>query len=101
MQGFSLSIRRMDAEALEFSADRFDYVFSWGVIHHSQRSAAIIAEIQRVLKARNAAVPAGRARECRIGVHVGEVRAEALAAARTSTRCAHEWRALRRPSVRA
>jgi class 3 adenylate cyclase len=34
------------------------------------------AEIQRVLKARNAAVPAGRAMEFRIGVHLGEVRVE-------------------------
>jgi adenylate cyclase len=34
------------------------------------------AEIQRVLKARNAAVPAGRAMEFRIGIHLGEVRVE-------------------------
>ncbi|MBW2416093.1 MAG: hypothetical protein JRG76_16465, partial [Deltaproteobacteria bacterium] len=34
------------------------------------------AEIQRVLKARNAAVPAGRAMEFRMGVHLGEVRVE-------------------------
>jgi adenylate cyclase len=34
------------------------------------------AEIQRVIKARNAAVPAGRAMEFRIGVHLGEVRVE-------------------------
>ncbi len=33
-------------------------------------------EIQRVIKARNAAVPAGRAMEFRIGVHLGEVRVE-------------------------
>jgi adenylate cyclase len=33
-------------------------------------------EIQRVLEARNAAVPAGRAMEFRIGVHLGEVRVE-------------------------
>jgi adenylate cyclase len=33
-------------------------------------------EIQRVLKARNAAVPSGRAMEFRIGVHLGEVRVE-------------------------
>ena len=34
------------------------------------------AEIQRVLKARNAAVPAGRAMEFRIGVHLGDIRVE-------------------------
>ncbi len=39
-------------------------------------AVAAAAEIQRVLKARNAAVPAGRAMEFRIGVHLGEVRVE-------------------------
>jgi class 3 adenylate cyclase len=34
------------------------------------------AEIQRVIRARNATLPAGRAMEFRIGVHLGEVRAE-------------------------
>ena len=34
------------------------------------------AEIQRVIKARNAAVPEGRAMEFRMGVHLGEVRVE-------------------------
>jgi adenylate cyclase len=34
------------------------------------------AEIQRVIKARNAAVPTGRAMQFRIGVHLGEVRVE-------------------------
>jgi adenylate cyclase len=34
------------------------------------------AEIQRVIRARNAAAPAGRAMEFRIGVHLGEVRVE-------------------------
>jgi adenylate cyclase len=34
------------------------------------------AEIQRVIRARNAALPAGRAMEFRIGVHLGEVRVE-------------------------
>jgi adenylate cyclase len=34
------------------------------------------AEIQRVIKARNAAVPEGRAMEFRIGIHLGEVRVE-------------------------
>jgi adenylate cyclase len=34
------------------------------------------AEIQRVIKARNAAVAAGRAMQFRIGIHLGEVRVE-------------------------
>ena len=34
------------------------------------------AEIQRVIKARNAAIPEGRKMEFRIGVHLGEVRVE-------------------------
>jgi TolB-like protein/class 3 adenylate cyclase/Flp pilus assembly protein TadD len=39
-------------------------------------AAEAAAEIQRVIKARNAAVPAGRAMEFRIGIHLGEVRVE-------------------------
>jgi adenylate cyclase len=34
------------------------------------------AEIQRVIQARNAGVPAGRAMEFRMGIHLGEVRVE-------------------------
>lgn len=43
-------IRRMDAERLEFPDETFDFVWSWGVIHHSANTEAIIGQIYRVLK---------------------------------------------------
>ena len=46
----------MDAEHLEFPDETFDFVWSWGVIHHSANTEAIIREIHRVLK------PGGEAR---------------------------------------
>lgn len=48
-------IERMDAERLDFEAESFDFVWSWGVVHHSADTSAIIAEIRRVLR------PGGRA----------------------------------------
>lgn len=53
--GLSGEIKRMDAEHLEFADDTFDFVWSWGVIHHSASSEAIIAEIHRVLRGRGEA----------------------------------------------
>lgn len=40
----------MDAEAMSFSDSSFDFVWSWGVIHHSANTPKIISEIYRVLK---------------------------------------------------
>lgn len=55
---FNLSgdVRQMDAEHLQYPDETFDFVWSWGVIHHSANTEAIIAEIHRVLK------PGGEAR---------------------------------------
>ena len=53
-QGLAVDVRRMDAEKLDFPDASFDYVFSWGVIHHSRATERIIGEIARVLR------PAGR-----------------------------------------
>ena len=39
-----------DAENLPFENESFDYVWSWGVIHHSFNIEKIILEIHRVLK---------------------------------------------------
>jgi SAM-dependent methyltransferase len=49
---FSLNgrIERADAENLPFADARFDFVWSWGVIHHSSRFEACLAEIARVLR---------------------------------------------------
>jgi ubiquinone/menaquinone biosynthesis C-methylase UbiE len=48
--GLSGDIRQMDAERLEFPDETFDFIWSWGVIHHSANTEAIIREIHRVLK---------------------------------------------------
>lgn len=40
----------MDAENLAFPDGYFDFVWSWGVIHHSARTERAVAEIARVLK---------------------------------------------------
>jgi ubiquinone/menaquinone biosynthesis C-methylase UbiE len=44
------NLRRINAEKLPFKNQTFDAVYSWGVIHHSEKPELIIAEIQRVLK---------------------------------------------------
>jgi ubiquinone/menaquinone biosynthesis C-methylase UbiE len=43
-------IIQMDAEKLEFPDASFDYVWSWGVIHHSANTKKILQEIKRVLR---------------------------------------------------
>ena len=49
-------ILQADAERLPFESNSFDMVWSWGVIHHTPRTAVAISEIHRVLK------PGGEAR---------------------------------------
>jgi ubiquinone/menaquinone biosynthesis C-methylase UbiE len=53
--GLKGDIGKMDAEKLEFDDDSFDFVWSWGVIHHSSDTTKILREIHRVLR------PGGRA----------------------------------------
>lgn len=48
--GRTADIRRMDAETLEFADNTFDFIWSWGVIHHSSNTQKILMEMQRVLK---------------------------------------------------
>lgn len=43
------NVLRCDAESLPFTSGSFDFVWSWGVIHHSSRTARIVREIARVL----------------------------------------------------
>lgn len=49
-RGLSGMVKQMDAVNLEFPDEYFDFVWSWGVIHHSAQTATIIKEISRVLK---------------------------------------------------
>lgn len=49
---FSLGaqIEQMDAEQLKFPDNSFDFIWSWGVIHHSSNTKKILSEIKRVLR---------------------------------------------------
>lgn len=53
--GLPANILRMDAERMRFPDDSFDFVWSWGVIHHSSDTSQVLREIARVLR------PGGRA----------------------------------------
>ena len=44
------NITQMDAEKMDFPDNTFDFVISWGVIHHSGNMQNIIDEIYRTLK---------------------------------------------------
>ena len=44
------NVQRMDARVLDFPDASFDFVWSWGVIHHSAQTAVVIREIARVLR---------------------------------------------------
>jgi 2-polyprenyl-3-methyl-5-hydroxy-6-metoxy-1,4-benzoquinol methylase len=48
--GIEGEVRCADAESLPYDNQTFDFVWSWGVIHHSARTARIVREIARVLK---------------------------------------------------
>lgn len=50
LRGLDGDVRSMDAEALDFAADEFDLVWSWGVIHHSASTGKVLKQIHRVLK---------------------------------------------------
>jgi ubiquinone/menaquinone biosynthesis C-methylase UbiE len=45
-----LDVARADAEQLGFRDASFDYVFSWGVLHHTSRPDSAFREVARVLK---------------------------------------------------
>lgn len=44
------SVIRMDAEQMEFADNSFDFIWSWGVIHHSANTRKILEEMRRVLR---------------------------------------------------
>ncbi len=43
-------IVRMDAEKMDFADNTFDFIWTWGVIHHSSNTEEILKKMQRVLK---------------------------------------------------
>lgn len=54
LAGLEADVREADAEALPFADESFDFVWSWGVVHHSEHTERVLAEIARVLR------PSGR-----------------------------------------
>lgn len=48
--GLTSDLSLGDAEALQFSEDEFDIVYSWGVLHHSPDTPRAISEVWRVLR---------------------------------------------------
>lgn len=60
LKGLAARVLQVDAERLPFDDASFDFVWSWGVIHHSANTGRIVREIARVLR------PGG---ECRVMVY--------------------------------
>lgn len=50
LKGLNAEVMEADAENLPFANGHFDYVWSWGVIHHSPNTLKCSHEIERVLK---------------------------------------------------
>jgi ubiquinone/menaquinone biosynthesis C-methylase UbiE len=51
----TVTVQQMDAERMEFADESFDFIWTWGVIHHSSNTRQILSEMRRVLR------PGGRA----------------------------------------
>jgi SAM-dependent methyltransferase len=50
LAGLDAHVREADAESLPFADGAFDFVWSWGVVHHSEHTERVFAEIARVLR---------------------------------------------------
>jgi SAM-dependent methyltransferase len=48
--GSNIKIIRMDAEKMDFGDNSFDFIWTWGVIHHSANTRKILEEMHRVLR---------------------------------------------------
>lgn len=55
VMGIPGKILQMDAEKMSFPDQSFDFIWSWGVIHHSANTGSVLREMARVLR------PGGRA----------------------------------------
>ena len=54
--GLDAKILRMDAEMMDFPDNSFDFIWSWGVIHHSADTRRILEQMHRVLRPGGTAV---------------------------------------------
>ncbi len=52
---FDENLQVADAENLPFKNESFDWVYSWGVLHHTPNTERAVAEASRVLKSRGTA----------------------------------------------
>jgi SAM-dependent methyltransferase len=50
LHGLEADVREADAEQLPYDDATFDFVWSWGVIHHSSDTERVLDEIARVLR---------------------------------------------------
>jgi len=50
LKGLSARVLEGDAEQLPFDPGSFDFVWSWGVIHHSSRTGRVVRNIARVCR---------------------------------------------------
>jgi ubiquinone/menaquinone biosynthesis C-methylase UbiE len=48
--GIPARVLQMDAENMDFPSASFDYIWSWGVIHHSADTYKVLSEMHRVLR---------------------------------------------------
>ncbi len=51
LKGLAADVRECDAERVPLDAGSFDFVWSWGVIHHSANTARVVRGIARVIAA--------------------------------------------------
>ena len=49
LKGIAADVRELDAEAIDFQ-NQFDFIWSWGVIHHSSRTGRVLRNLHRALK---------------------------------------------------
>jgi 2-polyprenyl-3-methyl-5-hydroxy-6-metoxy-1,4-benzoquinol methylase len=56
LKDLAIDARQGDAAAMDFPDNHFDFVWSWGAIHHAAYTGRIVRQIHRVLK------PGGQAR---------------------------------------
>jgi 2-polyprenyl-3-methyl-5-hydroxy-6-metoxy-1,4-benzoquinol methylase len=50
LQNLDVDVIRCDVEKLPIESDKFDFVFSWGVLHHTETFENALKEVNRVLR---------------------------------------------------